>query len=99
MVWIDGDPSRAPERFNRERRTGAYHFNLLVFGFTVGVNAQINRHAEQIEILRNFAGDAKARRFAFFGCLRGSSGPAQAEGGVLHLEFGRTGGIEPLREE
>ena len=87
MVGIDGDAPRPPEGFHGERRVGAHHLEFLVFGFAVGVDAQVDGHAEQVEVLGNLSGHAEAFIVA------------QAIGGVLQFEFRRAGGIEPLREE
>ena len=57
----------------------------LVFRLAVGVNLQFHRHAEQVHVLLDFAHNAEA-------FLR-------AVDGVLVLEFGRAGGVEPLGEE
>src|SRR6202162_3891412 len=59
MVGIDGDAPRASEGFDSEGRTGADYFEVLVFGFAVGVNTQVGGHAETVEILRNLTRNAE----------------------------------------
>ena len=66
---------------------GAHDFDALVFGLAVGVDLEVNRHAEEIEVLRDLAHHAEALVIA------------QAVDGVLGLEFRRAGGVEPLGEE
>ena len=60
VIGIDGDAARAAEGLDGEGRVRAHDFDALVFGFSVGVDVQIHRHAEQIKILRNFAGHAES---------------------------------------
>ena len=72
-------------------------FDPLVFRLAVGIDLDVHRHAEEVEILRHFAGDAKAGSLVFFGLLLGLTflfcrgGAAQAVGGVLQLELWRAG--------
>src|SRR5580658_6816482 len=87
VVWVNRNAARSPEGFHGERRVGAHDFDALVFCFAVGIDAEIDGHAEKIEILINFSGHAEA--------LVGS----QAVDGVFHLEFWSARGIEPLGKE
>ena len=87
MVGIDGNSAGTAEGLHGEWRVRAHNFDLLVFGFTVGVDAQIDRHAEQVEVLRNLSGHAETLV------------AAEAVGGVFQFEFGRARGIEPLGKE
>src|ERR1700683_1832257 len=99
VVRIDRDAARPAEGLNRKRRSCAHYFHPLVFGFSVGIDSQVYRHAKQIEILRDFAGDAESRGTILLDlCFLGKIA-TQTVGGVLHFELGSAGGIEPLREE
>ena len=60
IVGIDGYPARTSESFHREWRIGAHYFNALSLLFSIGVNAQLHRHPEEIEVLLDRAHDAKA---------------------------------------
>src|SRR5258708_2277503 len=99
MVGVHRDSPRPSESFDAERRVGTDYFNILVFGFTIRLNAQVDRHAEQIEILRNLPGDAESSRFVFFGLLGHGAGSAESKRCVLYFEFRSAGGIQPLREK
>src|SRR5215472_2679314 len=85
IVGIDRDLARLAEGLDRERGIRSRHFNTLSFGLAVGVDSQLDRHAEEIKILLNFADHAKA-------LLR-------AVDGVLRLEFRRASGVKPLHEK
>src|SRR3954471_15167258 len=85
VVGIDGDAARLAEGLDDVRRVGALYLDALEFSLAVGVNLQLNGHGEQVEVLRDLSGDAEA----FAGTING----------VLVLERGRSGGVEPLRKE
>src|ERR1700733_5204754 len=99
MIWINGDAARTAESLNRKWRVCADHFHALIFGPSVGIDAQVYWHAEQVKILRNFAGDAESRRSVLLRLRFLGKIAAQTISGVLNLEFGRARGIEPLGEE
>ncbi len=61
VVGINRNAARAAESFDRKRRGRAHNFDPLVFGFAVGVNTQIHRHPEEVEILSDLPGDSEAR--------------------------------------
>ena len=60
VAGIDGDAARAAEGVDDILRVGADDVDLLVFGFAVGLDAQLDRHAEEVEILLDFADGAEA---------------------------------------
>src|SRR5258708_5903153 len=97
MFGVNHNAARSAKSLDREGRSSPDDLNALVFGFSVGINAQVDGHAEQIEILRDFSGYAESRSFFLFRFL--GSCAADTVGGVLYLELGCAGGIEPLREK
>ena len=60
---------------------------FLVFGLAVGLDAQLDRHAEEVEVLADLADGAEALVVA------------QPVDGVLVGELRRAGAVDPLREE
>ena len=87
VAGIDADAARAAEGVDDVLRVGADDVDLLVYGFAVGFDAQIDRHAEEVEILIDFADGAEALVVA------------QPVDGVLVGELRRAGAVDPLREE
>ena len=87
VIRINRDPTRAPEGFHRKWRIGAHYFDVLLFGASVGVDPQNDRHPEKIKILGDCAYDAETLV------------AAEAVDRVLGLELGRARRIHPLREE
>ena len=98
MIRIDRNSPRTSERFDRERRVRAHHFNPLVLGLPIGINSEIDRHAEQVQVLRDFSRHPEARRLLLFRILRRhrSTQPVRR---VFHLEFRSSRRVQPLREE
>ena len=68
-------------------RVGAGDVDAAVFGLAVGLDAQLDGHAEEVEVLVDGADGAEALVVA------------EAEDGVLVGEGGRAGAVEPLGEE
>src|SRR5947209_7078916 len=107
MVGIDRDAAWTTESLNSEWRIRTHDLDALAFRPAVGIDAQVDRHAEQVEVLRDLAGHAEPRRFLFFDLVVGliafgrlrHCGSTQAVRRVFHLELRCASGIEPLREE
>ena len=59
VVRINRDPPRLAESFDRERRICSHYLNAFFFRLAVGVNLQLDRHAEEIEILGDLPHDAE----------------------------------------
>ncbi len=68
-------------------RVGARDIDAANLGLAVGFNAQLDRHAEEVEIL--FHGSDGAEAFVV----------AEAKDGVLVRKGGSAGAVEPLCEE
>src|SRR5581483_1752270 len=85
VVWIKGQTAGLSEGLYREGRFGAAHVDALHFTLTIGIDFKFERHAKEIEILADLPDNAEAF--------------LDPEGGVLDLEFRRTGAIDPLREK
>jgi hypothetical protein len=60
LSGVDADAARAAEGIHDVLRIGADDFDLLGFGFAVGFYAQVDGHAEEVEVLLNFADGAEA---------------------------------------
>ena len=60
VAGIDADAARPPEGVDHVLGIGADDVDLLVHGFAVGLNAQVDRHAEEVEILVDLADGAEA---------------------------------------
>src|ERR1700722_4190005 len=105
MVGIDRNAARSAKSFDGEWRTCTHDLDTFALGLAVCIDTQIDRHAEKIEVLRNFAGAAEAGSAVFFGLLfrllffRPGGAAAGAGGGLLHFELRRARRIEPLRKE
>ncbi len=84
---IDADAARPAEGIHHVLRIGAHHLDLLGFGLAVGLDAQLHRHAEEVEVLLNLADGAEALVVA------------QPVDGVLVGELRRAGAVDPLRKE
>ena len=87
VIGIDGDVAGTAEGVDDVLGVGADDVDLLVFGFAVGFDAQIDGHAEEVEVLVDFADGAEALVVA------------EAVDGVLVGEGGRAGAVDPLGEE
>ena len=81
------DAARAAEGVDDVLRVGARRRRSSGFGLAVGFDAQLDRHAEEVEVLVNLADGAEALVVA------------QAVDGVLVGELRRAGAVDPLREE
>src|SRR6185312_2682036 len=87
IVGVDDDAARATEGIDDVLGVGADDLDASVFGFAIGFDAQLDRHVEEGEVLPDFADSAEALVIA------------EAVDGVVVGEIGRSGAVEPLREE
>ena len=87
VAGIDADAARAAEGVDNVLGFGADHIDLLVLGFAVGLDAELDGHAEEVEILVDLADGAEALVVA------------EAVDGVLVGEGRRAGAVDPLGEE
>ncbi len=87
VVGIDADAAGAAEGFDGVLRVGAGDVDAADLGFAVGLDAEFDRHAEEVEVLGDGADGAEALVVA------------EAEDGVLVGEGGGSGAVEPLGEE
>jgi hypothetical protein len=60
VLGVDADAARAAEGVDDKLRVGAHHVDLLGFGLAVGLDAQLDRHAEEVEVLADLADGAEA---------------------------------------
>src|ERR1700722_6757718 len=60
IVGIDADAPRTAKRVDDILSIGANHFNALVDGLALGLDAQIDRHAKQVQILIDLANGPEA---------------------------------------
>ncbi len=81
------DAAGTAEGVDDELRVGADDIDFLVFGFAVGLDAEIDRHAEEVEVLIDDADGAEALVVA------------EPVDGVLVGECGGAGAVDPLGEE
>jgi hypothetical protein len=84
---VDADAAGAAKGIDHELRVGAYDVDFLGLGFAVGFNAQLHRHAKEVEILVDIADGAEALVV---------SEPVNR---VLVGEERRAGAVDPLRKE
>ena len=84
---VENDAARfgPAENFGAEAGVGAADFDGLDFGIALGLDLKFHRHAEEIEILLDLAIDAETG--------------LGAKDGIGNVEFGDSGGIDPLRKE
>ena len=87
VAGIDGDVARAAEGIDDVLGVGADDVDSLIFGFAVGFDAQVDGHAEEVEVLVDLADGAEALVIA------------EAVDGVLVGEGGSAGAVDPLGEE
>ncbi len=87
VAGIEADAAGTAEGVDHVLGIGAHHVDLLVFGFAVGFNAELDRHAEEIEVLIDFADGAEALVVA------------EPVNGVLVGEAAGPGAVDPLRKE
>ncbi len=87
IVGIDLDTAGAAEGFDGVLGVRAGDVDAADFGFAVGLDAELDGHAEEVEILGDGADGAEALVVA------------EAIDGELVSEGGGTGAVEPLREE
>src|SRR6185503_13013495 len=87
VVGVDDDAARASEGIDDVLGVGSDDVDSAVFGLAVGLNAQLDGHVEEVEVLLDFADGAEA--FV----------AAEAVDGVLIGEIGRSGSVEPLRKK
>src|SRR5947209_17639731 len=60
MIGIDTNAAGPAESFNRKGRVRSHHFNSFIFRLAISIDAQVDRHPEEIQILRNFSRNAEA---------------------------------------
>jgi len=87
VLRVDGDAARAAEGFDGEVALGAGDIDAADLGLAVGFDAELYRHAEEVEVLCDGADGAEALVVA------------EAEDGVLVGEGGGSGAVAPLSEE
>ena len=87
IVGVNADATGAAKGIHDVLRISADDFDLLVFGLAVGFNAQVDGHAEEVEVLLNLADGPEALVVA------------EAIVGVLVSKFGRAGTVDPLGKE
>ena len=87
VLGVDGDAARTAEGLDGVGRLGAGDVDAAVFRLAFGFDAQLDGHAEEVEVL----GDRADRAEALVA--------AEPEDGVLVAEGGRAGAVEPLGEE
>src|SRR5262249_50933021 len=82
------DSARLSKRFHRIAGLRSHHLYPLHLALSIGINTNLQRHAEQIEVLRNLTYDAETLTL-----------PTLAVNRVLVGEFRSARPIEPLRKE
>jgi len=87
VVGINADATGATEGLDGVLGVGAGDVDATDLGLAVGLDAEFDRHAEEVEVLGN--GTDGAESFV----------AAEAEDGVFVCEGGRAGAVEPLGEE
>src|SRR5665213_2711390 len=87
VVRVDGDVAGSAEGFNSVLRLVAGEVDAAVFGLAFGLNPQLDRHTEQVEVLGDGADRAESLVIA------------QAQDGVFVAEARRAGAVDPLRKE
>ncbi len=86
-LGVDGDAARAAEGLDRVAGVSAGDVDAADFGFAFGLNAELDGHAEEVEILRDGADGAEALVVA------------EAVDGVFVRELRGAGAVDPLGEE
>src|SRR5262249_42704212 len=87
VVWIDGDVPRPAKGVDDELRIGSDDVHPPYLGFTIGLNAQLDGHVEEVEVLLDFTDGTKSLVIA------------EAIHSVLIVEHRSAGAIEPLSEK
>ena len=87
LSGIDRNMTRTAESVDDVLRVGADHVHSLHFCFAFGLDAQFDRHIEEVEILADLTDGAEALVVA------------QPVDGVLVDELRGPGAIQPLRKE
>ncbi len=87
VIRVDRNMTRAAKGVDDILRVGAHHIHAFHFRLAFGLDPQLDRHIEEIEVLADLPDGAEALVVA------------QPVDGVLIDELRRAGSIQPLRKE
>ena len=87
LLGVEGDAARTAEGFYGVGGVGPGDVDLAFFGFAVGLDAKLDGHAEEVEVLGDGSDGAETLVVA------------ETIDGVLIVELGGTGAVDPLGEE